>query len=389
MRKINIIFFLAWLIIILFPLNSALAETNCSWRAETILTNPELSTSQTNGGCYSDETRPSSNSGMNCDSVRPDDTSSGYSFTRYICCCKNATTVKEATPPKFEIPQMQVEIPTVKLSKVNCTPDDKGNYDCQVPWIGEYIAGIYNYGLSIAGILAAIVLMAGGLLWLVSGGDASKITQAKDLILGAITGLIILMTSYILLIQINPELVKMKSISISSIKTLESLAESRHGGTAEGYKNGPCATDDELANGVDFYATGYYKPKWEDTDTFRCVIAMQCSCPNGQDTTKNCDQLYGKTFPGYHPCKSFDAKTPYCNMTSSGTAPQDGDIAGPKNCTANLPAGTKVCFKGQTYTIRDTGGGILGKRIDVWSGDNLTKAYAVTGVGKLKKGACN
>jgi hypothetical protein len=86
-------------------------------------------------------------------------------------------------------------------------------------WIGEYITGIYNYGLSVAGILAAIMLMAGGLLWLVSGGDAGRITQAKELIVGSITGLIILAASFIILVQINPNLVKFNPLSIGTISS--------------------------------------------------------------------------------------------------------------------------------------------------------------------------
>ena len=86
-----------------------------------------------------------------------------------------------------------------------------------MPWIGEYITGIYNYGVNIAGILAAIMLMAGGLLWLVSGGDAGRITQAKELIIGSVTGLIILAGSYIILIQIDPNLVKFAPLNIGTI----------------------------------------------------------------------------------------------------------------------------------------------------------------------------
>jgi 3D (Asp-Asp-Asp) domain-containing protein len=232
--------------------------------------------------------------------------------------------------------------------------------------------------------------MGGGLLWLISGGDASRISQAKELIIGSITGLVILSASYIILLQVNPNLVNLKSIALTYIPKIENLAVSRNNTTASDYRNSPCATDAELASGINFYATGYYKPAWEDSDTFRCVVAMQCSCPAGygKDMTKNCDALYGKTFPNYHPCAAFPANTPYCNMTKSGSSPKAGDIAGPGNCTANLPTGSKVCFKGNTYTITDTGSGIQGKRLDIWSGSDLDQANKNTGVGLFKKGAC-
>jgi len=280
---------------------------------------------------------------------------------------------------------LQVQIPGMsQLTKVTC----KEGEECSIPWIGEYTKGIYNYLIAIAGILAAIMLMAGGVLWLVSRGEASKITQAKDLILGSIVGIIILASSYLVLLQLNPNLVNLQNLKINSIKNIEiKLAETRLGKDSQSYKNASCASTEQLKSGIDFYATGYYKPKWEDSDTFRCVIAMQCTCPNGQDTSKNCDSLYGKLYPNYHPCKPFTASTPYCNKTKNQTAPKDGDIAGPGNCS-NLPINTKVCFKGKTYTITDTGGGIQGRRIDIWSGDSANKAYASTGVGQLTIGAC-
>ncbi|MDP2944700.1 MAG: hypothetical protein Q8N57_04025 [bacterium] len=391
MRKIKIFLFSIWLVILIIPATiPARAEDNCAWRAEVTLTNPELGTSQMTGGCYSNETRPEAGSETNCLATpRPADSSSGYAYTRYICCCKEAIPAPIITAPKFIMPELQIKIPTLDLTEPECTLNEDGSYHCEIPWLGQYIIAIYNYGLSVAGILAAIVLMAGGVLWLISGGDASKVTQAKELIVGSVVGLIILASSYIILTQINPDLVKFKAISIGTIRGKQvSLATSRNSTKAADFKNASCATEDELANGVEFYATGYYKPAWEDNDNFRCVVAMQCSCPLGQDTTKNCDQLYGKNFPGYHPCKAFPENTPYCNMTASGSAPKDGDIAGPGNCLDTLPYGSKVCFRGQTYTITDTGGGIRGKRIDVWSGDNLNKALSVTGTGTLTKGPC-
>lgn len=79
--------------------------------------------------------------------------------------------------------------------------------------LARYIKVLYDYGMSIAGILAAIVLMGGGFLWLASGGNDSKIAQAKEMIVGSVVGLAILFSSWIILNTVNPELIKMKPIS--------------------------------------------------------------------------------------------------------------------------------------------------------------------------------
>jgi 3D (Asp-Asp-Asp) domain-containing protein len=378
------VFIISFLSIFFIFTNFALAS--CTWRPLSVaIGNSQTGgDTDTTGGCLNNERKRSTSDTENCSGQQPNSQQGVESFTSYICCCGSDQVAAEKAA-LFTLPDFQVAIPGMaKMDDVTCGPDGR----CEIPWLGQYIAGIYNYALAIAGILAALMLMAGGVIWLISGGDASKITQAKEIIIGSVTGLIILAASYVILIQINPELVNLGSITISNIKKMEiGLATTRYSTTAESYKNANCASDEELKNGINFYSTGYYKPAWEDSDKFRCVVAMQCSCPNGQDTTKNCDSLYGKTFPGYHPCNNFSATTPYCNMTSSGTVPKDGDIAGPNNCS-NLKAGDKVCFKGKTYTITDSGGGIKGKRIDIWSGTDLEKAYSSTGVGTLKKGAC-
>jgi hypothetical protein len=145
------------------------------------------------------------------------------SHQQAICCCTAAGNM--ITPgggasidntPKFKIPELQVDL-GVKFTQPNCTQGENGQYICEVNWLGEYLTWIYNYALKIIGILAAVMLMAGGLLWLISGGDAGKIGQAKEIIIGSITGLIILMSSYLILVQVNPNLVKMNPISIGNL----------------------------------------------------------------------------------------------------------------------------------------------------------------------------
>lgn len=363
------------------------SSVGCTWRKQNT--------------CPSYETRPEYGSNKKCAGEWPG--------AEYICCCSNKSMTTDTTSPgsqkpKFVMPELQVSIPGLTLtptSSVKCNSNNDGTYYCEVPWLSEYILGIFNYGLSIAGILAAIILMAGGVLWLISSGDASKITQAKELIIGSITGLVILASSYVILYQINPALTQFSPIGVGTIKKQElQLVESKSGATSQQYKNADCATDEQLKNGVEFYATGYYKAPWGTSHHDLCMIAMQCSCPDGKNKdgsprgrnmNDNCDDLFPNN-KSYRPCNKFDQDTPYCIKTASGKAPAIGTIAGPANCS-NLPykpGTTQVCFKGKTYTITDTGAAdtMIGRRIDIWS-SSLQEAMANTGVGILKKGPCN
>lgn len=200
------------------------ASASCTWREQFIITDPETGMVLSNtGGCSSNETRPVSGGSENCTGASP-----GGS---YVCCCSTSQTTQSTKPaeaPKFTIPQFQVPIDTVKLSAIDpnkhCVINDDGSYQCSIPWIGEYIKGIYQYGLSIAGILAAIILMAAGLLWLVSGGDAGKIGQAKEMIFGSLTGVIILASAYLILDKVNPNLINMPNIGIGVIADGEPIS---------------------------------------------------------------------------------------------------------------------------------------------------------------------
>lgn len=374
------------IILALFLFSCTEAFAACSWTEKKTVFSPSGSPTTT-GGCNTQTTTESDASKCNA-ATKPKDSNSQYLSISNVCCCTKAGTAENINvpaEPKFKLPDYVFQIPIGTLSRLNTVDCSSGT--CEIPFIAQYISAVYKYGLSIAGVLGVLMLMAAGLLWIVSGGDSGKITTAKNLIIGSVTGLILLVGLNLFLTFINPDLVNPQAITLESIerKEIEALAEGRNGSTAESFKNSKCATDEELENGTEFYATGYYKPAYNNSSNFFCVVAMQCSCPAGVDTGKTCD-IYKNTYPNYHPCKYFGSATPYCNMTSSGSAPQIGDIAGP--ACSNLPKGSYVCFKGKTYRITDSGGGIKGKRIDIWSGSDLKQAYSNTGVGKLTKGPC-
>jgi len=76
--------------------------------------------------------------------------------------------------------------------------------------IGDYIQNLYRYGVSIAGLLAVIMIITSGLQWAMSGGNTSIIQSAKKRLGGAILGLILVTFSYAILNNINPYLVNFR-----------------------------------------------------------------------------------------------------------------------------------------------------------------------------------
>jgi hypothetical protein len=57
---------------------------------------------------------------------------------------------------------------------------------------------IFNFVLGIVGALALFVFIYGGLLFLLSGGNSDRIEKGKKALIGAVVGLIIVFTSYMI-----------------------------------------------------------------------------------------------------------------------------------------------------------------------------------------------
>ena len=124
----------------------------------------------------------------------------------------NPAAAEEA---KLKMPDPKITIPGMKKL---AAPVCDANGVCHINWIGEYIAGVYRYAIGFVGILATVVMMVGGIMWIVAGGNATRIGEARSWIVAALTGLILSLTSYMILYQLNPDLVKLASLPIAKVK---------------------------------------------------------------------------------------------------------------------------------------------------------------------------
>lgn len=84
--------------------------------------------------------------------------------------------------------------------------------------IGYYIKAIYEYLSSIIGLVAAVALVIGGVMWLTAGGSSQRVSQAKSWISGSLTGLVLVLLSWLILQTINPNLVSFTSLDIKKIE---------------------------------------------------------------------------------------------------------------------------------------------------------------------------
>ena len=81
----------------------------------------------------------------------------------------------------------------------------------------NYVIAIYNWSIRAIVLLAIVMIMIAGSRWMMAGGNAALITQAKNQIISALIGLVIAIGSYTLLNFINPSLVRLGSLEIDPI----------------------------------------------------------------------------------------------------------------------------------------------------------------------------
>lgn len=92
------------------------------------------------------------------------------------------------------------------------TLDKKAEYlaEGKVEDLAQYLGIIYNFLISIVGLVASVMMVVGGFQYLTSAGDSGKIGAAKTKIMNAFIGLVLALGAYTILKTINPDLVVLK-----------------------------------------------------------------------------------------------------------------------------------------------------------------------------------
>jgi len=171
-------------------------------------------------------------------------------FLALFLCPVEALALDPSTPT-WTIPTPKITIPGMKTFSPpqQCTGSDGQQAYC-IPWIGEYLAAIYKYAIGIVGIVAAIMLMVGGIVWLTAGGNATQVSNAQSYITASLTGLVLALLSYTLLYTINPDLVSFKPIKVKMVANVPisgmqncTWMDSAQCDSNYGYTTGNCGSD--------------------------------------------------------------------------------------------------------------------------------------------------
>lgn len=87
----------------------------------------------------------------------------------------------------------------------------------EVVGLASYIVALYEYIVGAIGVVAAIMIMVAGIRWAGAAGNADQVGRAKREVIGALTGLILALLSYVILVNINPATVNFGELEVPEI----------------------------------------------------------------------------------------------------------------------------------------------------------------------------
>lgn len=130
----------------------------------------------------------------------------------------NTDALKSATALETYAPDVNVEIPGLIFSPVKLVKNL-----VTVGFIGDYISVVYNVLIPIATIIAIIMIMIGGLQWAFGAVSKEQIAAAKKRMMNAIAGLVLLLCTFLILKQVNPQLVSSNPLQFEVVQPVDSL----------------------------------------------------------------------------------------------------------------------------------------------------------------------
>lgn len=114
------------------------------------------------------------------------------------------------------VPNLNVPIPGLFFATTDTITTTGHQRSLQEPILAQYIAGVYNYMLGISVIAAAVMIVWGGIKYIL-GATAGDINSAKETIVNSVVGLILVFSIYTILKVINPATLALSSLQVPII----------------------------------------------------------------------------------------------------------------------------------------------------------------------------
>ncbi len=110
--------------------------------------------------------------------------------------------------------------------------------------IGDMLAALYKFGVSIAAVSALIMFTFAGITYLTAGDSSGQVGKAKGYITNAVIGLVLIAASYLILYTINPDFTfTLKLKNLKQFSTEGGGNSSQPPGIPPGGYNARCSVD--------------------------------------------------------------------------------------------------------------------------------------------------
>jgi len=112
-------------------------------------------------------------------------------------------------------PSLGAPIPGVSLS-----PATKENDYVYVPYLAQYINGVYRYLIGVSLIAAIVMTVYGGFRYLV-GSSLGDIKAGKTIITNALGGMLLVLAAYLVLNSINPATLNLSTLQLQFVSRID------------------------------------------------------------------------------------------------------------------------------------------------------------------------
>jgi hypothetical protein len=117
----------------------------------------------------------------------------------------------EERPFQPIVPQLGVDIPGVVF-----TPASEAGGIVSIPYLAQYVNGVYRYLVAIVLIVSIVMVVYGGFRYLV-GASMGDIQTGKKIIVDALAGMLITLGAYMILNTVNPATVNLSTLKLTNI----------------------------------------------------------------------------------------------------------------------------------------------------------------------------
>lgn len=144
------------------------------------------------------------------------------SYTRYDCdtVLKKSTdssipTGTNASDTKILLttPKLNVEIPGLVFGNYAQVK----NKQIEIPFLAQYIAGVYRYLLTISVIAAAVMVVYGGFKYILAA-NFQDVQDGKETIKDALIGLVLVFAAYVIMSSFSPNALSLNAVKIPYVE---------------------------------------------------------------------------------------------------------------------------------------------------------------------------